>query len=78
MSKGDLHATFVVRLRRERGTPVGDWRGEVEHVQSARVTRFADGVALSTFVWSQLAELEASPSTEAGEAEPATTDRSIA
>jgi hypothetical protein len=59
MGEMDQQATFIVRLRRERGTPVGEWRGEVEHVQSARVVRFADQAALSMFVWSQLAELEA-------------------
>jgi hypothetical protein len=63
----DLQATFIVRLRRERGTPAGQWRGEVEHVQSARAARFADRTALSTFVWSQLAELEIHPPPQTAE-----------
>jgi hypothetical protein len=50
--------TFIVRLRRERGTPAGEWRGQVEHVQSARLAHFADQAALLSFVWSQLAEIE--------------------
>ena len=62
MGETDQQATFIVRLRREPGTPAGEWRGEVEHVQSARLARFADHAALSTFVWSQLAELEVNPS----------------
>jgi hypothetical protein len=57
-SERELQATFIVRLRRERGTPAGQWRGEVEHVQSARLGRFADQAALLAFVWSQLAEIE--------------------
>lgn len=56
----ESQATFIVRLRRERGTPAGEWRGEVEHVQSARLGRFADQAALLAFVWSQLAEIEPS------------------
>lgn len=55
---GDMQATFIVRLRRERGTPVGQWRGEVEHVQTALKARFVDQAALSAFVWSHLAEAE--------------------
>jgi len=51
-------ATFIVRLRRERGTPAGEWRGEVEHVQSARIAYFAEHAALLTFVRAQLAEIE--------------------
>lgn len=57
----ELQATFIVRLRRERGTPAGEWRGEVEHVQSGGLARFADHEALSAFVWSQLAEAERLP-----------------
>jgi hypothetical protein len=60
----ELQATFVVRLRHEPGTPAGVWRGQVEHVQSARRARFADRSALSAFVWSRLAELETSVSDE--------------
>lgn len=56
-----LLATFIVRLRHEPGTPAGQWRGEIEHVQSSRQARFADQAALSAFVWSQLAELELQP-----------------
>jgi hypothetical protein len=51
-----LQATFVVRVRHEPGTPAGEWRGEVEHVQTARQARFADPAGLSAFVCSQLAE----------------------
>jgi hypothetical protein len=58
---GGLQATFIVRLRRERGTPAGEWRGEAEHVQSARRARFADQEALLAFVWSELAEIEPPP-----------------
>ena len=54
----ELQATFIVRLRRERGTPAGEWRGEVEHVQSGRLARFAEQAALLAFLWSQLAEVE--------------------
>jgi hypothetical protein len=54
-------ATFIVRLRREPGTLAGEWRGEVEHVQSARLARFADQAVLVAFVWSQLAEAERQP-----------------
>jgi hypothetical protein len=61
LADADLQATFIVRLRRERGTPAGEWRGEVEHVQSSSRARFADRAALSTFVWSQLADLEERP-----------------
>jgi hypothetical protein len=61
MGETDQQATFIVRLRREPGTPAGEWRGEVEHVQSARLVRFADQAVLSTFVWSQLAEVELEP-----------------
>ena len=57
-SGGELHATFVVRLRREPGTPDGEWRGEVEHVQSASLSHFADQDALLAFVSSHLAEAE--------------------
>jgi hypothetical protein len=57
-SGGELQATFVVRLRREPGTPAGEWRGEVEHVQSASLTHFADQDALLAFVSSRLAEAE--------------------
>jgi hypothetical protein len=57
-SGGELQATFVVRLRREPGTPAGEWRGEVEHVQSASLTRFADRDALLAFVSARLAEAE--------------------
>jgi hypothetical protein len=66
----ELQATFIVRLRRERGTPPGEWRGEVEHVQSARLARFADQAAVSVFVWSQPAEAERQPPAAA----PATSD----
>jgi hypothetical protein len=57
-NEGTAQATFIVRLRRERGTPAGEWRGEVEHVQSARAVRFAEEAALLTFVRSRLAEIE--------------------
>lgn len=60
-SDAELQATFIVRLRRERGTPAGEWRGEVEHVQSARLARFADPAALVAFVWAQLPETERQP-----------------
>jgi hypothetical protein len=62
--------TFIVRLRRERGTPAGEWRGQVEHVQSARLARFADPGALLAFVWSQLAELEPPPRAAATSDDP--------
>lgn len=62
---GELQATFIVRLRREPGTPAGEWRGEVEHVQSGGLARFADQAALSAFVSSQLAELELQPTAPA-------------
>lgn len=58
---GELQATFIVRLRREPGTPAGEWRGEVEHVQSGGLARFADQAALSVFLTSRLAELELRP-----------------
>jgi hypothetical protein len=58
MTGSELQATFIVRLRRERGTPAGEWRGEVEHVQSALVARFAEQATLLTFVRSQLDTLE--------------------
>jgi hypothetical protein len=57
----ELQATFIVRLRRERGTPAGEWRGEVEHVQSGGLARFADQAALLAFVWSQVAEAQLQP-----------------
>ena len=62
-------ATFIVRVRHERGTPAGEWRGEVEHVQTARLVRFADPAGLSAFVWSQLADAESRPGVPGGVAE---------
>jgi hypothetical protein len=53
--KSDLQATFIVRLRHETGTPEGEWRGEVEHVQSARRGRVGEPDALGAFIWAELA-----------------------
>jgi hypothetical protein len=59
--EADVQATFIVRLRHEPGTPGGEWRGEVEHVQSARRTRVGEQASLGAFIWSELASLELDP-----------------
>jgi hypothetical protein len=63
-----MRATFILRLWHEPGTPAGEWRVELEHVQSARIVRFADPALLLAFVRSWLGELERSsaPPPEAG------------
>ena len=58
MTDFELRATFILRLWHETGTPAGAWRGEVLHVQSAGLARFADQSAVFAFVRSQLAEME--------------------
>lgn len=58
MAMPETRATFVVRLWHEGGAPPGEWRGEIEHVQSQRVVRFTERAALFEFIHTQLAEME--------------------
>jgi len=58
MPDTDIRATFILRLWRERGAPPGEWRGELTHVQTARLERFGDRAALFAFVETELAALE--------------------
>ncbi len=61
MKPAPTYISFLVRMWREKSTEqperVGDWQGEVEHIQSGRRWKFSNMEALTRFLCNPLARI---------------------